>query len=463
MAAFVYQFEANLVNMALPAISAQLQLNTFYASLIPVAYLIGAVAVLILAGNLGAHFGLKRIFILSIALMTLGTVVCGMAACFPVLFGGRLLQGIGAGGMAALGYAIIPAFLPPSLAGYGYGRLSMAAGLGMLAGNPAGGMLSQFASWRFVFLATVPIMLVLVALSLRRLPADGRIIAEEPETLPLADSLLFGFCAASMIAFLSFGSEFGFASTPVVGILVVFAVLAAWLIRRSSRGSMPLIPRMIANRMFSVSVLGIIAERCVIGGIIFLMPFYLTALCALPPAFASVLLLLYAAGFAISAPFSGAMADKGRSGTLLFTAALTALCACALFSACSPSAHWGYALVFLVIIGIADGMYTPSANKSAVGSLPEAWKRHAAVFLPLAVSVGIALGVSLFELILSLPFPSGESFIGGASGAGLSKLTVARGFQGAFLASAVLWAGLLFCAIYIRKRKEAAGYVAASG
>ena len=460
MAGFVYQFEANLVNVALPTISAQLHLTTFYASLIPIAYLIGTVAVLILAGRLGGRFGLKRIFILSITIMTLGTVICGMATCFPVLFGGRLIQGVGAGGMAALGYAIIPAFLPSSLTGYGYGRLSMATGIGMLAGNPVGGILSQFLPWRFVFLVTVPFMLALIVLSLRNLPDDSKLIGEEPEKLTLIDSLLFGFSAASAIVFLRFGSEFGFTATPIMGILGVFAVPTVLLVMRGRRGDIPLIPKMIANSIFSVSVLGIVVERCVMGGIIFLMPFYLLAVLALSPAFSSALLLSYAAGFVISAPLSGAMADKGRSGTMLFTASLVALCACALFSLYSPSTHWGYALVFLVIIGAADGIYTPSANKTAMGSIPETWKQHAAVFLPLAVNVGSALGVSLFETVIALPFPKGESFIGGTHSSGIMDIAVTKGFQWAFLIGVVLWAGLLFCIIFIRKRKEPTSRVA---
>jgi MFS family permease len=460
MAGFVYQFEANLVNVALPTISTQLHLTTSYASLIPIAYLIGTVTVLIPAGRLGGRFGLKRIFILSIAFMTLGTVICGMAACLPVLFGGRLVQGVGAGGMAALGYAIIPAYLPSSLTGYGYGRLSMAAGMGMLAGNPVGGILSQFLPWQFIFLATVPFMFALIVFSLRNLPDDSKTIGEKPEKLTLTDSLLFGFSAAGAIIFLSFGSELGFTSTPIVGVLFVSAALTVLLVMRGRRGKISFIPEaMIANRMFLVSVLGIVAERCVMGGIVFLMPFYLTALFALPPAFSSVLLLSYAAGFVMSAPFSGAMADKGRSGTMLFTASLVAFCACALFFFYSPSTHWGYALIFLIIIGTADGMYTPSANKTAVGSIPGTWKQHAAVFLPLAVNVGNALGVSFFETVFTLPFPRGESFITGTHSSGITDIVVVKGFQLAFLTGVVLWAGILFCTIFICKRKETTGHV----
>jgi len=460
MAGFVYQFEANLVNVALPTISAQLHLTTYYASLIPIVYIIGTVTVLIAAGKLGRHFGLKRIFILSIALMTLGTVICGTAACLPVLLGGRLIQGVGAGGMAALGYVIIPASLPSSLTGYGYGRLSMAAGLGMIAGNPAGGILSEFLPWRFIFLATVPFMLALIVFSLRNLPDDGKTMVEKPKNLNLLDSLFFCFIASCAIIFFSFGSGFGFASTPIMGILFVSAILTIFLVMRGRKGKISFLPKaMITNRMFLVSVLGIVVERCVMGGIVFLMPFYLMALCALPPAFSSVLLLSYAAGFVISAPFSGTMADKGRSRQMLFTASLVGACACALFFFYSPSAHWVYALIFLVLIGTADGMYTPAANKTAVGSIPGAWKQHAAVFLPLAVNVGNALGVSFFETVFTLPFPRGEAILNGTQISGITDIVVAKGFQLAFITGAALWAGILFCIIFIRKGKAATVHV----
>lgn len=461
MAGFVYQFEANLVNVALPTISAQLHLTTYYASLIPIVYIVGTVTVLIAAGKLGGYFGLKRIFILSIALMTLGTVICGMAEYLPVLVGGRLIQGIGAGGMAALGYAIIPAYLPSSLAGYGYGRLSMAAGLGMIAGNPAGGILSQFLPWQFVFLATVPFMLALIVFSLRNLPGESKMIVEKPGKLLLMDSLLFGFSAASAIIFLSFGSEFGFASKPMMGILFVSVIFAVFLVRRGRKGGISFFPKpMITNRMFSVSVLGIVVERGIMGGIVFLMPFYLTALCALPPAASSVLMLSYAAGFVICAPFSGTQSDKGRSRNMLLTASLGGSCACALFFFYSPNAHWIYALIFLVVIGIADGIYTPSANKTAVGSITGAWKQHAAVFIPLAVNVGNALGVSFFETIFTLPFPRGEAILTGTHrSAGITDIVVARGFQLASLAGFVLWAGILLGIIFIRTRKAATIHV----
>ena len=454
MAGFVYQFEANLVNVALPTISAQLHLTTYYASLIPIGYIIGTVTVLIAAGKLGRHFGLKRVFILSIVLMTLGTVICGMAAGLSLLLGGRLIQGVGAGGMAALGYMIIPAFLPSSLAGYGYGRLSMAAGLGMIVGNPAGGILSEFLPWRFIFLATVPLMLALIVFSLRNLPYDGKAMVEKPGSLNLMDSLLFGSIAAGAIVFLSFGSGFGFASPSIMGILFVSAALATFMVIRGKRGNISFFPpAMIADRMFLVSVLGIVVERCVMGGMIFLMPFYLMALCALTPAFASGLLLFYAAGFVISAPFSGTMADKGRSRQMLFTAALIGACACALFFFYSPSARWVYALIFLVVIGTADGIYTPAANKAAVGCVPGVWKQHAAVFLPLAVNVGSALGVSFFEMVFTLPFPKGEAILKGTQISGIAAVVVAKGFQFAFVTGAALWAGILFCILFIRKRK----------
>lgn len=454
MAGFVYQFEANLVNVALPTISAQLHISTYYASLIPILYMIGTVTVLIAAGKLGEHFGLKRIFILSVILMTLGTIICGLAELLPVLLGGRLIQGIGAGGMAALGYAMIPAFLPSELTGYGYGRLSMAAGLGMIAGNPVGGILSQFLPWQFIFLATIPLMLALIALSHRSLPDDGKTLAEKPDKLIVMDSLFLGFIASCAIIILSFGFAFGFSSTAIVGLLFVLVILTVFLVMRVRRGNISFLPQAVmASGMFLISVLGIVAERCVISGIVFLMPFYLMVLCALLPAAASALMLSYAVGFVMSAPFSGTWADKGQSRTMLFTASLSGCCACALFFFFSPTDYWGYALIFLVLIGTADGLYTPSANKAAVGIIPGNWKQHVAVFLPLAVNVGNALGVCLFEAVFTWPFPKSGTIYHGTHKSGITDIVLATGFQSAFLTGAILWAGILSCIIFIRTRK----------
>lgn len=134
---------------------------------------------------------------------------------------------------------------------------------------------------------------------------------------------------------------------------------------------------------------------------------------------------------------------------MLLTASLVGFCACALFFFYSPGAHWVYALIFLAAIGMADGMYTPSANKTALGSIPGAEKQHAAVFLPLAVNVGTTFGVLFFEIVFTLPLPKGEAVFHGKHSLGITDMVLANGFQSAFFTGAVLWGSILIYIILI--------------
>lgn len=440
LAGFIYQFEANLVNVALPTIRAQLNLTTSEVTLLPICYLIGATVALIPAGRLGWRYGLKRVFIISVCIMTLATTLCALSPNLFVLVGGRLLQGMGAGGMASLGYAVISSDLPPSLAGYGFGRLSMAVGLGMLAGNPAGGFLAQFMPWRFVFFSTVPLMLVLVLISSWSLPGHRRSGEATKGSIGLVDSLLVGLTSAGAVVLLSFGHEFGFLSAPILPALIASPLLAALLVFRGARGKLAFLPReMIAHRMFVISLVSMVLVCSTMSGISFLMPFYHESLCGLSPAASSLLMLFNAAAYALVAPFAGGMADRGRSGFMVAAAAAVGVVACGLFSIYSGLSQWAYALVFLVAVGAADGMFSPSANRAALSPIPEELREQAAVFLPLAIVVGSALGVAIFETIFSHDVPVGVvSLPGGGSRSAISD-TLAHGFTWSLAAGSLIW------------------------
>jgi MFS family permease len=448
MAAFVFQFEANLVNVSLPTISAELELTTTYVSLIPISYLIATAAVLIPAGSLGVHFGLKRVFLCSVLLMTLGTAICGIPCPLPVIIGGRVLQGLGAGGMAALAYAMIPAHLPPSLTGYGYGRLSMAAGLGMLAGNPAGGMLAQFLPWRCVFLASIPLMLLLLLLAFRSLPPDRQAPTLKNQDFSLVDSLLIGFGAASAILILSFGKELGFHSTPMVSAFFALGISLTSFTVRERQSQVAFLPQeIIANRVFLVSLLSIILVCCSMGGIMFLMPFYFETSCRLSPAFTSVLMLANAAAYAVMGPFAGRMGDQGQARRILMSASLLGIFAYGLFAAVSGFRRWPYALAFLMAAGAANGMFFSPTNKTAIGSIPGALKQQAAVFVPLAVNMGNALGVALFETIFAFQLSPGAAPLLHIDmhRHGLIREIMYNGFMLSFLAGSLIWLMVMIC------------------
>lgn len=438
---FIYQFESNLVNVALPTISSELGMSMARAALVPVSFYISATAALVPAGRLGWRHGLKRVFLASIALMALGTTICGLSPNEGLLLGGRVLQGLGGGGMGALGFAIISTMLPPNVVGLGFGRYSMAAGLGMLAGNPVGGFLAQFLPWRLVFLTNVPFMLGLLFFAWRVLPQDTPDPEARTTPLGLLDSLLLSLCVSCGVLGLSFGNRLGYASPAILGILATFAGLAGLLLWRGRAGRLVFLPpAMLRNKAFLHGLASIFLFGMALSGMIFLTPFYLEIACQLTPARSSGLMLFFAGAYALSAPFAGPLADRCKPRTLLLAAGLLGALACGVFAAVSTLGMWQLALVFLVALATAGGVTSPSANKNAMAALPDGLKAQAAAFPPMAVICGSAVGISIIESIYSMELTlqatatttTAAAATGGAS----------RGFLLAFATAGCFWLGM---------------------
>ena len=158
---------------------------------------------------------MKRTFIGSCVALTGGTLLSGLSTGLWMLVASRVIQGFGVGGMATLAYAMIPAWIPRDETGRAYGHLNLAAGVGMLAGVPFGGMVAQYASWRWIFFSNAPFIAFLAAFawfqSARRFrrpaaagPLDGMGLA------------LFSTILASVVFGFSLGCELGWTSTPIL-------------------------------------------------------------------------------------------------------------------------------------------------------------------------------------------------------------------------------------------------------
>jgi MFS family permease len=129
--AFVFQFEAFIVNVSLPDMARELHATSTEISFVLIAYLIAATFSFIPAGHLGNRYGIRRVFITGCMLAALGTLASGLSANLPLLCLSRLIQGVGTGTMVAVAYAMIPFWVYKNRVGWAYGMLSLGAGIGM--------------------------------------------------------------------------------------------------------------------------------------------------------------------------------------------------------------------------------------------------------------------------------------------------------------------------------------------
>ena len=410
-AAFAFQFEAFLVNVSLPTIATDLKTTTTYVSFVVIVYLLAATSAFLPAGKLGKSMGLKTPFLGGCFLITVGTLLSGLSPNLWMLLASRFIQGLGAGGMAALAYAMIPAYLKPDRIGWGYGYLNLGAGVGMLVGVPLGGMLSHFASWHWIFLGNFPFMLMLLLFAWRVLPADRPDSPAHNNFDPLG-TILFSSLISVTVFWISLGHEIGWGSTAIVSALLAAVALSfAMFVRRKLTGKTYFPPGLLCIRGFAASLAVLFLVRMIAGGTIFLLPFYLDVACGMSAMLASWMLLSYPLIFVIVAPLAGRLADRFDARTLVVPTTLLGAAACGFFAIFLSMATGWVAIIFLLAFGLVMGAFPAPNNRFSMEMVPVDKKTEASALLPVALNMGTIFGVSVFETVFSMNFPGGSAYL----------------------------------------------------
>src|SRR6476659_2392667 len=159
--------DATVVNVALPALQADLQATITDVQWVIEAYALLLGALILVGGSLGDQFGRKRVFLFGVIFFTAASIVCGVAASSRVLIAGRAWQGIGAAFLVPGSLAIISATFDAAERGRAIGTWSGFSAITTAIGPVAGGWLVEHVSWRAVFVLNVPLATAVLILSLR--------------------------------------------------------------------------------------------------------------------------------------------------------------------------------------------------------------------------------------------------------------------------------------------------------
>jgi len=234
--------DSTIVNVALPPIQRDLHFSQADLTWVVNAYLITYGSFVLLAGRAGDLVGRKRVFLGGVLLFTVASVLCGIAQDAALLVAGRFLQGIGgalsAGVIIAL---IVTGFTDPDERARAMSVFTFTIAGGGALGLLAGGLLTQWINWHWIFFINLPIgVATLLA---------GRALIEDHEGIGLRQgvdvwgSILVSAALALGVYSIVTSSEFGWASAHTIGFAgVAIALLAAfiWLEARLENPIMPL-------------------------------------------------------------------------------------------------------------------------------------------------------------------------------------------------------------------------------
>src|SRR5690348_13800082 len=216
--------DITIVNVALPAIEKALHASFSDLQWVVDAYALGLATCVLTAGALADLFGRKRLFLLGIALFTLASAACGLANDSLFLIIARGVQGVGGAMMFATALALLSQEFHGRERGTAFGLWGAVIGAAVAIGPLAGGMLTSWLSWRWIFFVNIPIGVVAVFVGMRELreSSDPQHSRLDPVGLVTLTSGLL-----CLILALIEGNGHGWSSTFILALLGAGAVLLA--------------------------------------------------------------------------------------------------------------------------------------------------------------------------------------------------------------------------------------------
>lgn len=286
-AQFVLQLDFSIVNVALATIQHQFGVSAADLQWIVTGYALPFGALLLVGGRIGDLTGHRRLLVGGLALFGVTSLAAGLAPGAGVLIGARFAQGASAALVAPMALAAIADLFPdgpPRARALGIYQGATAAGAS--AGIVLGGILTEYAGWRAIFLVNPPVIAVLIAAMVRLLPAGPGHVpgGGGPRRLDLAGAVLVTASAAALIFGLSQGQQRGFADPVTLGALTAAVLLGAAFGVAERRAPVPMIPlRVLADRARRVALAAMFAVASVIVGYVYFVTLYMQKVLGFSP------------------------------------------------------------------------------------------------------------------------------------------------------------------------------------
>jgi EmrB/QacA subfamily drug resistance transporter len=255
--------DGTVVNVALPAIRADLHGGLAAQQWVVEAYLLTLGSLLLVGGSLGDLLGRRRVFTIGLTGFGVASLLCAAAPSSGVLIAMRAVQGITGALLVPSSLALITSVFPPDERGAAIGTWTAWGGIAMVLGPFGGGLLIDHASWRWIFAINVPF--VLATLAIVRAGVPESVDEESTHRIDYLGAVLVAFGLAGPVFALIEQPVYGFADPLVWVPLVVGVALLALFLLHERRSDHPMLPlEIFRSRNFAV---GNVATLLVYGGL----------------------------------------------------------------------------------------------------------------------------------------------------------------------------------------------------
>ena len=407
LAMFLAALDQTIVSTATPRIIADLGGFDKY-TWITTGYMVASTTAAPIVGKLSDIYGRKWIFIGSVFVFMVGSVLCGFSENMTQLIIFRIIQGIGGGTIMAVTFISIADLFPPSDRGKYIGLLAACFGLASVIGPTLGGFLTDTFSWKWIFFVNVPLAGPVVFLLARFFPDTPGESNRENRRIDYPGICLLIVGVVLLLVGLSLGGvQYEWTSLYVVGPIVTGLISLIILVIVETKTYNPILPlNLFKERMVTIGlILSLLTGFAMFGAIIF-VPLYFQGVLAFSATSSGTFLTPMMLGIVFGAAISGQILSRtgghfriqGLVGVALMTAGVF------LFSTLDSTSDYPRAVSYIILLGFGLGSTFPTFTIAVQNFSPPSAIGAATSFIQFLRTFGGLVGLSLLGSLMSHRF-----------------------------------------------------------
>lgn len=397
LSSFLAPFIISAVNVAMPAIQADLNVKTVALAWIATIYMLTMAITLVPVGKLADMYGRKRFFMAGLIVFTLASFLAAFAVNSALLIVCRGLQGVGAGMFVSTGMAILTSVFPAEKRGRVIGLYVAAVYIGLSVGPFVGGMLTELFGWRSIFLLMLPLGLVCIVLT--RLHLKGEWAGAETSPFDLGGTLLYALAISTLV----YGAS---TMTTALGAgLAVFGLVVGLIFfLHQYRHAHPVLEVRLftGNHTFTFSSLAALLNYSATFAVTFLMSLYLQYIQGMSPQAAGTLLVAQPVVMALGSPLVGRLSERVEARWLATAGMVMTALGTAFYTQLGLDTPRYWILANLIFLGAGFALFSSPNTSAIMGSVDKSRYGVASGVVGIMRLLGQMLSMAMATVVLAL-------------------------------------------------------------
>ena len=442
LGAFVTVLNQTVVTPALPPIMAEMSIDAATAQWLTTGFTLVNAIMIPITAFLIDRFTTRSLFIVSMAIFALGSLLCGIAPNFPLLLTGRLAQAAGAGILMPMVMTVLMLMFPVERRGTAMGMFGVVIAFGPAIGPTVAGLVIDHYSWRDLFLAIAlfaAVVIVITPFVLQKQQPNSEGVTLDKPSLILS-TLGFG---TMLYGFSVIGSS-GISVEAVVASIIGVIILIFFFRRQLSMEKPMLNVRVLQNHKFLMgTIIGMLVQASLLSAGI-LMPIYLQSLMGYSATVSGLVLMPGAILMGIMGPIAGRLFDKHGPRVLSIVGMTLLVISTFAFATLNDSTDVVFLTVLYTLRMFSLSLVNMPITTWAMNALDNKVMNHGTsvnnTFRQVSGSLGTAILVSVYTLVAASLMGSMDSIHASITGINVS-----------FAVSGVLCAiGLIMTIIFVK-------------